>query len=258
VLLTYGLQVLVDGDEESPRLQLLSASELAPAALRDSTFLGCDDGTALFAVDTPDPEPPSGRFVELRSVGTMLPRHEAGLAAYARGLAHWRIRHKHCGACGVANTFEQAGHAALCAACGNQTFPRTDPAVIVLVTHGQRCLLGRASRFPPGMYSTLAGFVEPGESLEETLCREIWEEAGIAITDVAYRSSQPWPFPQSLMLGFRARALDEALRVDPEELEDARWFDRALLIDPERRPVRLPSTDSIARFLIDEWLAEES
>lgn len=256
VLLTYGLQVLIDGGEDAPRLRLLSAAELDRATLAEATFLGCSDSRAVFALETLDPQPPAGRFVELRSVGTALPRHEAGLAAYARGLAHWRIRHRHCGACGALNMIEQTGHAALCPSCGNQTFPRTDPAVIVLVTSGDRCLLGRAARFPSGMYSTLAGFLEPGESLEETLEREVWEEAGIRIADVSYRSSQPWPFPQSLMLGFRARALDEALRVDPEELEDARWFGRTELADPETRPVRLPSADSIARFLIDEWLAE--
>jgi NAD+ diphosphatase len=128
--------------------------------------------------------------------------------------------------------------------------------VIVLVTHGDQCLLGRSPRFPPGMHSTLAGFVEPGESLEQTLYREVLEETGIEIDDMVYRGSQPWPFPQSLMLGFRARALTTRIVVDPDELEDARWFDRAELRDADRRPVRLPNPDSIARFLIEEWLAE--
>ncbi len=256
VLLTFGLQILIGMEEDAPRLRLLSPTELPAELLVGATFLGCEQGRAIFAAEAAGPEPPVGRFVELRSVGTALPGREAGLAAYARGLAHWRLRHRHCGACGTANLFDQGGHAATCPACGNQTFPRTDPAVIVLVTRGARCLLGRSARFPAGMYSTLAGFVEPGESLEETLVREVGEEAGIRIQNPRYRSSQPWPFPQSLMLGFRAEALDERLRIDPEELEDARWFSRDELCEPERRPVRLPNPDSIARFLIDEWLAE--
>ena len=256
VLLTFGLQVLVGMDEAAPRLQLLRAAELPPDLLDGATFLGCEDGRAVFAAAVPDPQPPLGRFVELRAVGAALPGREAGLAAYARGLAHWRLRHRHCGACGTANRFAQGGHAALCPGCGNETFPRTDPAVIVLVTCGARCLLGRSARFPAGMYSTLAGFVEPGESLEETLAREVWEEAGVRIEAPRYRSSQPWPFPQSLMLGFRAEARRDTLRVDRDELEDARWFSRDELGDPARRPVRLPNPDSIARFLIDEWLAE--
>jgi NAD+ diphosphatase len=190
-------------------------------------------------------------------VGSLLPAQEAGLLAYARALAHWHARHRFCGACGRENLVASAGHARPCPACGNETFPRTDPAVIVLVISGERCLLGRAARFPTGMYSTLAGFLEPGESLEETLAREVYEEVGVRVVEAVYRSSQPWPFPQSLMLGFRARALGEELRIDPEEIEDARWFTRAELRHEENRPVRLPSSDSIARYLIDEWLAEE-
>ena len=133
--------------------------------------------------------------------------------------------------------------------------------MIVLVTHdhpeyGERCLLGRSPRFIPGMYSTLAGFVEPGESLEETVAREIHEEAGIHVTDITYRSSQPWPFPASLMLGFRARSLDDHLMIDRNEIEDAAWFTREELLDPARRPIKLPNGDSIARHLIEDWLME--
>jgi NAD+ diphosphatase len=132
----------------------------------------------------------------------------------------------------------------------------------VLVTHrhpehGERCLLGRSTRFPAGLYSTLAGFVEPGESLEETVRREVYEEAGVEVVDLQYRSSQPWPFPASLMLGFRALAQSDQLRIDPEELVDAGWYSRAQLIDPERRPIQLPNRDSIARHLIEDWLYED-
>jgi NAD+ diphosphatase len=120
--------------------------------------------------------------------------------------------------------------------------------------HGERCLLARSARFPAGLYSTLAGFVEPGESLEETVRREIFEEAGVVVEELQYRSSQPWPFPTSLMLGFRARARDDILLIDPDELVDAGWYTRAELLDPERRPVKLPNRDSIARHLIEDWL----
>ncbi len=156
---------------------------------------------------------------------------------------------------------EQGGHLRRCTACDAQHFPRSDPAVIVLVTHrdakrGERCLLGRSARFPPGLYSTLAGFVEPGESLEAAVRREVQEEAGLELFAIDYRSSQPWPFPASLMLGFRARALRDDLAIDPDELVDAGWFTKAELLDPERRPVKLPNPDSIARHLIEEWLGE--
>lgn len=251
-----GLKVLVGGAEEAPRAVLPRLGEIGGPLPEGAVFLGMSGPDAVFAAELGEHRDLAGGFVELRSVGTLLPAAEAGLLAYARALAHWHARHRYCGACGHENEVAQGGHARLCPACGNETFPRTDPAVIVLVARGGRCVLGRAGRFPPGMYSTLAGFVEPGESLEETLRREVREEVGIELGAVAYRSSQPWPFPQSLMLGFRAEALGEALRIDPDELEDARWFSRAELRDAAGCPVRLPSPDSIARYLIDEWLAE--
>lgn len=139
--------------------------------------------------------------------------------------------------------------------CGAEMFPRTDPAVIVLVHDGDRCLLGRGAHFPPGMRSVLAGFVEAGESLEQTVAREIREEAGILVDDIRYASSQPWPFPQSLMLGFTARAVTTELAPDPLELEEAGWYGRdELLALPEDGPFRLPRADSIARRLIEDWL----
>src|SRR5690606_14980610 len=125
------------------------------------------------------------------------------------GLAYWHARHRFCGVCGAPTVCQQGGHQRRCTGCGAVHFPRTDPAVIVLVTRGERCLLGRSARFPHGMYSTLAGFVEPGESLEETVAREVFEEAGVRVGPPRYRSSQPWPFPASLMVGFRAEALSD-------------------------------------------------
>lgn len=256
-----GLKVPVAGDEDRPRLLASEVAELGRAVAEDSVFLGLRGETAWFAEDAGEEAavpPGDAGHVELRAVGTLLPADEAALLAYARALMHWHGRNGFCPVCGHPTAAVQGGHVRHCAGCGADHFPRTDPAVIVLVTFGDLCLLGRSPRFPPGMYSTLAGFVEPGESLEETLRREVWEEAGVEIVGLpAYRSSQPWPFPQSLMLGFRARAETTELRPDPEELEDARWLARADLRDPGRRPVRLPNADSIARFLIDEWLAEE-
>jgi NAD+ diphosphatase len=256
VVLVSRLRVPVREDPAAgPRLVTFSAAEIDPGP--EPVLLGIVDGVPVLARAWPD-EPPLGApaFVELRQVGAALPRREAGLLAQARGLFHWHDRHRFCGACGAPTMVVQAGHARLCPACGTETFPRTDPAMIVLVTHGDRALLARSARFPPGMYSTLAGFVEPGESLEDTVRREVLEEAGVAVGAITYRSSQPWPFPQSLMVGFRAQALSTELRLDPDELEDALWLERAVLADPERCPVRLPGPDSIARFLIEEWLAE--
>jgi NAD+ diphosphatase len=257
VLPMAGLKVLIGGEEGQPRIVAPTLDELGQPLPPDSIFLGLRDGAPLFAAQVEEEGTTLGHFVEIRSVGPLLPAVDAGLLAYARGLAHWQSGHRFCGACGHPTHSEQGGHAKVCAACGREVFPRMDPAVIVLVTRGERCILGRANRFPPEMYSTLAGFVEVGESLEDTLRREIMEEVGIEIGAIRYRSSQPWPFPQSLMLGFRAEAVSETIRVQADELEDARWFERDLLRDEMRRPVRLPGPDSIARFLVDEWLAED-
>lgn len=258
VLFLSGLKFPVLGAEDAPQLYAPSLAELDGDSLPpEAIFLGEDGGVAWFALDLGERPPLLGRLVELRSVGLLLSAGEAGILAYARALAHWHRQHRHCSACGVATEAVQGGHVRRCPACGLQHFPRTDPAVIVLVTHGEACLLARSPRFPPGMYSTLAGFVEPGESLEATLRREVFEETGIEIDEPIYRASQPWPFPQSLMLGFRARARTTRLILDPEEIEDGRWFSRKELLDAARRPVRLPNRDSIARLLIEEWLAED-
>ncbi len=262
VILMSGLEILVAATDE-PSALLLTVAELGDPLPETAIFLGEHDGVGLFAADLGLTEPPSGRFVEVRAVGARLPARQAGWFAYARALAHWHSRHRFCGVCGGPTTSEQGGHVRRCESCGAQHFPRSDPAVIVLVTHshpelGERCLLGRSARFPAGMYSTLAGFVEPGELLEETVRREIYEEAGVELDRVQYRSSQPWPFPASLMLGFRASARSDELRIDPEELVAAGWYTRAELIDPERRPVQLPNPDSIARHLIEDWLFEKS
>lgn len=254
-LVLHGLRPLITEDEKGPRALFLAAPALAGYRPEEPVFLGLFGGRAVFAVDLDGALPgEGGTYLELRSVAAGLPEGEAGLLAFARALAHWRLRHRYCGACGGLMRTFMAGHARRCDACGFDTFPRTDPAVICLVVAGEHCLLGRSRHFVPGMFSTLAGFVEPGESLEQTVVREIEEEVGIRVTNVVYRSSQPWPFPQSLMLGFRAEAPFLPPRIDPDEIEDARWFHKSELADPGRRPVKLPNADSIARFLIEEWL----
>jgi NAD+ diphosphatase len=251
--------MVADGDEV-PRAFLPTIAEIGCPLPEEALFLGADGDGSLFAADL-GITPSGGRYVELRQVGAVLSAREAGLCAYARGLAFWHARNRFCGVCGAPTRSEQGGHVRRCTACDAQHFPRSDPAVIVLVTHrdarhGERCLLGRSARFAAGMYSTLAGFVEPGESLEETVRREVFEEAGLQLFAIDYRSSQPWPFPASLMLGFRARAMTDRLEIDRSELVDAGWFSKALLLDPERRPIKLPNPDSIARHLIAEGLAE--
>ena len=223
------------------------------------------DGTAHFAVDLSHLDEaeaaalhPAG-FVDLRAIGPLAGRADGAIMAYARGLMYWQRRHRFCGVCGSACVNAQAGHVRRCSdpSCGASHFPRTDPAVIVLVTHGCRCLLGRQKSWRAGMRSTLAGFVEPGESLEEAVIREVFEESGAVLRRPTYQSSQPWPFPASLMLGFRAEAESLALDVNRQELDDAGWYARGWLRDsPEDDGFRLPRRDSIARRLIDDWLAE--
>ena len=225
------------------------------------------DGAASFAVDlshldSPAEAPPlhAAGFVDLRAVGPLVGRADGAVMAYARGLMYWQRRHRFCGVCGSACIAAQAGHVRRCAnpECAADHFPRTDPAVIVLVTCGERCLLGRQRHWRPGMRSTLAGFVEPGESLEEAVVREVREESGTVLRDPIYQSSQPWPFPASLMLGFRAKAESLALDVNRRELDDAGWYARGWLrASPEDDGFRLPRRDSIARRLIDDWLAED-
>jgi NAD+ diphosphatase len=228
-------------------------------------FLGFWEERPVFAVDCSAAEDPLpllpegfGAFSDLRGVAGLLPAGEASILAHARGLMHWRTRHRFCGVCGNACEPRSAGNAMACTVCGAQHFPRTDPAVIMLVTDGDRALLGHSTRFPNTvMYSTLAGFVEPGESLEEAVRREVMEEVGVKVGEVLYHSSQPWPFPASIMLGFHAEALSETITIDPEELRDARWFTRTEMRAPDQHGFALPRLDSIARRLIEDWLEAE-
>ena len=247
---------LVNGDTP-PRPAALPASTARTLLPQHPwALLGYRAGYAQIAIDLSsldDPLPPGlGRFEDLRRIGTLLDGADAAILAYARGLMHWRTRTRFCSTCGAACVPQSAGHVMACGGCGVHHFPRSDPAVIMLVTHGDRALLGQPARFRDlRMFTTLAGFVEPGESLEEAVAREVQEEAGVRVGNVRYRSSQPWPFPASVMLGFTAEAEDSALTVDPDELVEARWFTR----DEVRAQSGfvLPPDMSIARRLIDEW-----
>ena len=229
---------------------------------RQWAFLGLHDKSPVFTFDISDLEDPLpmlpetlGALTDIRATAGLLRRDDASILAHARGLMHWRSRHRFCGVCGGACEARSAGNAMSCAQCGAQHFPRTDPAVIMLVTTGDAALLGHSTRFPNStMYSTLAGFVEPGESLEEAVAREVFEESGIRTGRVYYHSSQPWPFPASIMLGFHAEALSTEITIDPTEIEDARWFTREQLQAPETVGITLPRADSIARRLIEDWI----
>lgn len=231
-------------------------------------LLGLVDEVAHFAIDLSHFEDPAeaseiiggGEFVDLRRYGPLLERRQGAILAYARGILHWHARHRFCGVCGAPTVSAQAGHVRQCTNpdCKAQHFPRTDPAVIMLVTDGERCLLGRQAVWLPGMHSTLAGFVEPGESFEEAVAREVFEEAGIRVKNVRYHSSQPWPFPASIMIGFHAEAETTEVDVNQSELEAARWFHRdELLASPEDETLRLPRRDSIARRLVENWLGRD-
>ncbi|MFQ5622557.1 MAG: NAD(+) diphosphatase [Paracoccaceae bacterium] len=251
-------------------------------AVGEPCFLGLtDSGAPRFAIDVSawdDPEadaaalaafadptrnrhpslPETQQFAELRSVMADLPAEEAGVAAAARGLVGWHGLHRYCANCGQLSKPSHAGWQRGCPSCGRQHFPRTDPVVIMLITRGNRLLLGRSGGWPEGMYSLLAGFIEPGETIEAAVRRETFEEAGISVGRVEYLASQPWPFPASLMLGCRGEALNGDIIRDRIELEDALWVSREEVLDatqgnnPALRPAR---KGSIARFLIEAWLA---
>lgn len=245
-------------------------------------FLGQDEEGALFARDishwepdgqdtaavgafldqTAQQHPGLGKaqaFLELRTTMTLLSAREAELAATAKGVLGWHVSHGFCAACGAKSEVAMAGWQRDCPACGAHHFPRTDPVVIMLITHGNSVLVGRSPHWPEGMYSLLAGFVEPGETIEAAVRRETFEEAGIPVGDVHYLSSQPWPFPASLMFGCRGDALSQEITLDPAELEDAMWLTKeelAVVFAGEHSEVKPARPGAIAHFLMSNWLAD--
>ncbi len=261
----WRLKNLFETGDDGPRVRWLGPAEAAPLVRAGTAvFLGMRGGAAHFAVEVANDDPadaaglpPGDAFEELRRHGMALDAGEAGMLALARGMMHWHARNRFCGVCGEPTEPRDAGHLRACTApaCGATHFPRTDAAVIVLVEHDGRALLGRQASWAAGQYSTLAGFVEPGESLEDAVAREVEEEAGVKVALVRYHSSQPWPFPASLMVGFTARAASDAISVDHDELDDARWFTREeIRAGVAAGTFRLSSRDSISYRLITEWL----
>lgn len=254
-LLRDGALALVDAAEAGDGL-----ADLAPS------LLGSDGARHYFARAVPADRMqalaarPGAGLIDLRGAGLRLPAFEAGLFAYARALTHWQARTRWCGRCGGALELRTAGHRAHCTNpdCALDHFPRTDPAVIVIVTCGDACLLGRHASWAEGRYSTLAGFVEPGETLEDAVRREVLEESGVRVVDCDYHSSQPWPFPASLMLGFTARADDPALAIGPE-LADARWFRADELVRAiGSGEVTISPPLSVSYRLIEHWLRDDA
>jgi NAD+ diphosphatase len=227
----------------------------------NQVFLGLYRDRACFALGLEESETPPqsemAQFQDLRTIIGAMPTDEAGLLAYARALVTWRERHRFCSKCGAPANSSQAGHAVRCtkAECNTETFPRIDPAIITLVTDGERALLGRQAAWRPGWYSTLAGFCEPGESLEDAVAREVLEESGVTVDEVSYHSSQPWPFPSSLMLGFTARAGSTKIERSDDELEDAQWFTREQIASGE---VMTPPPISISGCLIRDWYDQDA
>ena len=244
-------------------LRDLGADETA-ALMIDAppTFLGSDGDRHRFLLTVDDAVAKNaaaqsgGVFVDLRQAAALLPASDAGVFAYARGLSFWQDRTRFCSYCGSPVRLESAGHRAKCTnpQCGIEHFPRTDPAVIVIVSDGDRCLLGRQPKWPERRFSTLAGFVEPGETLEDAVRREVFEEAGVRVGECDYHSSQPWPFPASIMLGFTAEAIDPTIRLG-SELAEARWFGADELVDDVKSgAIGLSSPISVSYRLIEHWL----
>jgi NAD+ diphosphatase len=237
-----------------------------------AVMLGLRDGAAHFAIDLSaldDPITELGldgvaEFVDARALATQLPAEDAGIVAQARALVDWHDSHRFCARCGKNTASSFGGGMRVCDACKAEHFPRVNPVAIMLVTDGDRCLLGRQRGWPGAMFSALAGFIEPGETIEEAVRREVGEEAGVRVGAVYYDSSQPWPFPSSLMIGCHAEALSQEIEVDYAELEEVRWFTRAEVIEaanhdvlnpPSNAALLLPPKLAIARHLLDVWIA---
>jgi NAD+ diphosphatase len=253
------------GDLQIAYLPAKLVGELAGGTER-LLFMGLWQDTAIFAVDLADKADPSegplqglGAFEDLRAVALRVPAPEAAILATAKAMFEWRRRHDHCAVCGEASRAVDGGWKRKCPSCETEHFPRTDPVVIMLPYHGDRCMLGRQEAWPKGMFSALAGFLEPGEAIEEACARELNEEAGLHAVRVRYHSSQPWPYPSSLMIGLIAEVEDEEGAPDQTELSEVRWFTRdeaRQLLAGQLEGVAAPGKLAIAHQLIKAWVEE--
>ena len=258
--------LLSDSDNGQIAVYLKPGELARPDTIQPPTLLGTDGKRYFFAVSIIDSQQadvlarrPEARFLDLRLASVDMDTKHAGVLAYAKALHYWQYRHVFCGICGSPNRLESSGHKLVCSneECARQSFPRIDPAIIVLVTHGDACLLGRNSNWPPKRFSTLAGFVEPGESLEDAVVREVFEEAQVRLKDIRYISSQPWPFPASSMCGFYAEAEGRDCGAT-DEMEELRWLTtREMEAAVTSDEVRLPPPVSIAFQLIADWYQQQ-
>lgn len=278
ILLWRGKPMIMD--DELVRLPLDHPVMVDAAA--DMILLGREDGAPVFAADfsawTPadlddetlnsfldpstqhHPAVPDAAFAEIRAVMTRMSPRDAELAATAKAVMQWHISHRFCARCGAQSAMAMAGWQRNCASCGGHHFPRTDPVVIMLITHGNAVLVGRSPGWPEGMYSLLAGFVEPGETIEAAVRREVFEEAGVRVGAVSYLASQPWPFPASLMFGCAGEALTKDLTIDPNEIEDAMWVSREDMAEAfagNHAKILPARKGAIAHFLLEAWLSDQ-
>ncbi|WP_312205544.1 NAD(+) diphosphatase [Brevundimonas sp.] len=262
---------LIETHEGAERLVWLSLGHARDLARDRDVFLGLWKGAPVFAAEfegsidpTSGPAGGLGRFVEMREAAVVLPEADAGIAATAKSLFDWRRRHGFCAACGKATDQASGGWKRVCPACGTEHFPRVDPVVIMLPVYKggaePRCLLGRQAAWPAGRMSALAGFMEPGEAIEEACAREVMEEAGLTVSDVAYHSSQPWPFPAQLMIGLIAEVTTDEAAPDQTELEAVAWLTRAearAVLDETHPTIHAPPPYAIARRLLETWARGE-
>lgn len=260
---------LLGAEKAAPPLELgLVQPEIADAFGLDdaiSIFLGLDDNRAIFALDISETSNPTktgplaglGHFRDARAAGSMVSIRDAAIIAQAKALIDWHQRHGFCPKCGSPTKLMDAGYRRLCDQCKAEHFPRVDPVVIMLATHGEACLVGRGKIFPPGMFSALAGFVEPGETIEEAVRRELMEEASVKVDQVTYYATQPWPFPSSLMIGCFANAVSRDVKADETELAEVRWVERRVareLIEGKHVDgMMVPPPIAIAHHLIRTW-----
>ncbi|MCC9134803.1 NAD(+) diphosphatase [Pontibacter silvestris] len=265
VVVSDAKSLLRQGNTEAVFLNHQQVKELAEIA-KVRVLLGVEEGVAYFALGFEKQQEEIAPYLtdgavlaDLRTTAMLLPRPQSTLLAYARGIVHWNLRHSHCPECGNLTYSTEAGHVRACSNCCKRQFPRTDTAIIVLISEGDACLLGRQPQWPKGMYATVAGFLEPGEPLEEAVARETLEETGVELENIRYHSSQPWPFPASIMVGFTATARNRNIRVDSHELEDARWFTRDEIVDGlQNNSLILPPPVSIAYRLIRDWFNQDT